>query len=284
MNSKYLLVALAMLDLVNTGFSAGPIASTSNKPACCVKELAAASPLPDRSLYQLDSSWTDDAGAAVKLVSFRGRPQIVTMFFARCEYACPLLVHDMKRIEAALPENVRTNVGFVLVSFDSERDTPAALAAYRKNHNLASNWTLLRGAPDDVLELAALLDESQKRNFEKWPILGRPINPNYFVGASYEQEIGFMKKFIGERLDWIEKQFPPVPQMDVADRSKIAFGGVSAGDIYLTLDGTDPRAPGGEVAPTAQRFTAVISRPPAAKVFARVKQDGRWSGPLLSFP
>jgi protein SCO1 len=64
----------------------------------------------------------------------------------------------MKNIEAALPENLRTNVGFTLISFDSERDTPAALQAYRAGRELSSqNWTLLRGESDDVRELAALL-------------------------------------------------------------------------------------------------------------------------------
>jgi hypothetical protein len=49
-------------------------------------------------------------------------------------------------------------VGFALVSFDSKRDTPAALADYRRARKLpAERWALLRGRPDDVLELAALL-------------------------------------------------------------------------------------------------------------------------------
>jgi protein SCO1/2 len=126
--------------------------------------VAATHPPSDRSLYQLDSSWTNDAGAALKLVSLRGRPQVVTMFFARCEFACPVLVHDMKKVEAALPEDVRAKAGFVLVSFDTERDTPATLAEYRKNHELPSNWTLLRGTPDDVLELAALLGVKFKKD------------------------------------------------------------------------------------------------------------------------
>ena len=160
MKFKYLFVALALAS-----GCAGPATLSSSKRVCCVNETAATGPLPDRSLYQLDSSWTNDAGAAVKLVSFRGRPQIVMMFFARCEYACPLLVHDMQRIEAALPENIRTNVGFVLVTFDSERDTPQALASYRKNHQLPANWILLRGAPDDVLELGALLGVKFKKDF-----------------------------------------------------------------------------------------------------------------------
>jgi protein SCO1/2 len=88
----------------------------------------------------------------------RGRPQVVAMFFASCQFTCPLTVSDMQRIEAALPENLRTNVGFTLISFDSKRDTPAALKAYRASRELSNqNWTLLRGEPDDVRELAALL-------------------------------------------------------------------------------------------------------------------------------
>jgi protein SCO1/2 len=160
------LATLAALVAVifNTGCATGSGRAASGKPSCCVDELTIPTPLSDKSLYQLDSSWTNDKSAALQLVSLRGRPQIVTMFFAKCEYACPILVHDMKRIEAALPENVRTNVGFVLVSFDSERDTPAALASYRKIHDLPPNWTLLRGAPDDVLELAALLGVKYKKD------------------------------------------------------------------------------------------------------------------------
>jgi protein SCO1/2 len=161
---RYLNTALAVFAVVNVGLAADLSTLSSNKPACCAKELTATSPLSDRSLYQLDSSWTNDASASLKLESLGGRPQVITMFFAKCEYACPLLVHDMKRIEATLPENVRTNVGFVLVSFDSERDTPAALAEYRKNHNVTANWTLLSGASDDVLELGALLGVKFKKD------------------------------------------------------------------------------------------------------------------------
>lgn len=134
------------------------------KPACCVKELAPTAPLSDRSLYQLDSPWTNDAGRGLKLAALRGKPQVVSMFFASCRFTCPVLVNDMKRIESALPANVRTNVGFLLVSFDSERDTPEALAHYRKIHGLAANWTLLSGSPDDVLELANLLGVKFKKD------------------------------------------------------------------------------------------------------------------------
>jgi protein SCO1/2 len=47
---------------------------------------------------------------------------------------------------------------FVLVSFDTGHDTVPVLRAYREQHRLdAVNWVLLRGAPGDVRELAAVL-------------------------------------------------------------------------------------------------------------------------------
>jgi len=126
-------------------------------PPCC-RLLAASSHFTDKSIYQLESTWTSDSGHQVRLGALHGRPQVVAMFFASCQYTCPLTVGDMKNIEAALPENLRTNVGFTLISFDSRRDTPEALKAYRASHGLSGrNWTLLRGEADDVRDLAALL-------------------------------------------------------------------------------------------------------------------------------
>ena len=180
--------ALAMLCLVS-GCATG-------QPACCANELAAATPVPDKSLYQLDSSWTNDQRNELKLGALRGRPQVVTMFFARCEYACPVLVHDMKKIEAALPENVRTNVGFVLVSFDTERDTPAALANYRRIHELPANWTLLRGAPDDVLELAALLGVKFKKDAR-----GQFAHSNILTVLDPHGEIATQQPGLNQRMD-----------------------------------------------------------------------------------
>ena len=133
-------------------------------PLCC-RPLAAATNYTDKSLFQLESAWTSDANRKGKLGVLRGKPQVVAMFFASCQFTCPLTVSDMQRIEAALPENLRTNTGFLLVSFDSVRDTPAALKAYRAKRELSNqNWTLLRGEPDDVRELAALLGVIYKQD------------------------------------------------------------------------------------------------------------------------
>jgi protein SCO1 len=135
------------------------------KPACCATNPLSPDHFSDTSLYQLESTWTPATGKDLKLGELKGKVQVVTMFFTHCEFACPVLVHDMTRIEAALPRSIGTNVGFVLVSFDSERDTPEVLRAYNARMEFDTNrWKLLRGSSDDVLELAALLGIKFKKD------------------------------------------------------------------------------------------------------------------------
>ena len=144
---KTLLAFLLPLAL----FAADPL------PPCCRPALPAVKPT-DKSLYLLDSKWTSDVNREIQLGVLRGRPQIVAMFFTHCEYACPILVSELKAIEAKLAPKVLAKVDFLLVSIDTQRDTPAELAAFREKRQLArERWTLLRGGADDVRELAALL-------------------------------------------------------------------------------------------------------------------------------
>lgn len=125
------------------------------KDACC-EEIAAAAFTKD-SVYQAEAGFTTDTGKAFTLSEVRGRPVVLTMFFAACGYACPLLVSDIEAIRAKLPADIRERAAVVLVSFDTARDTPAALADYRAKRGLDAHWTLLHGSADSVRELAALL-------------------------------------------------------------------------------------------------------------------------------
>jgi protein SCO1/2 len=150
------LIALWIAAVAALG--AEPIAKDDVPPCCRHANEPAAFKPTDKSLYLLDSKWTSDVGKTVPLSVFHGRPQVVAMFFTHCEYACPIILNDMKKLEAALPAEVRAKTDFLLVSFDTKRDTTDVLAAYRKKETLpADSWTLLRGGEDDVRELAALL-------------------------------------------------------------------------------------------------------------------------------
>ena len=136
------------------GWAADPV-----KP-CCAEDAKGAGPVAptsNRSVYQIDSTWTDDAGRPASLASLQGRPVVLAMFFTNCEFACPIIVSNMLRIQEALPPESRAKARFVLVSFDSDRDSPAALRLYRNRMRLGPAWVLLHGQPDDVRELAMVL-------------------------------------------------------------------------------------------------------------------------------
>jgi protein SCO1/2 len=157
--------------------------ATAAKPSCC-EEIASAAPLSARSLYQLDAKWTDDAGRTVTLATWRGRPVVLAMFFASCEYACPVLVHDIQRLREKLSPEARERTQVVLVTFDTVRDTPAALQAFRERMKLDSHWSLLTGADDAVRELAMLLGVKFKQDAR-----GQFAHSNLFTVLNPEGEI-----------------------------------------------------------------------------------------------
>jgi len=155
-----------ILSLILLGHGVAiPQTNHSPEPAhpCC-RSLAASAPVSDRSIYQLTSDWVTDSGNTTKLAALRGKPQVVAMFFASCQGACPILVHEMQSLKETFPAGTRTNVGFVLVTFDPEKDTPDALRAYRASRHLADGqWTILRGRPEDAQELALVLGVKYRR-------------------------------------------------------------------------------------------------------------------------
>ena len=51
---------------------------------------------------------------------------------------------------------------------------------------------------------ALYIDHASQRNFQKWDILGTYVWPNYYVGNTYQDEINFLKNWIGDRLVWID--------------------------------------------------------------------------------
>ena len=136
-----------------------------------------------------------------------------------------------------------------------------------------------------VDEMAALLNESQARNFRRWPIMGRYVHPNWYVGRSYEDEITWMKQWIQNRLAWIDQQFLAAPLLTLKGGSRVPTGALTlqavAGKIYYTVDGTDPRAPGGDLSPKARLYEAPISLKEPIQIFARARVQNRWSYPAV---
>jgi len=167
--------------------------------ACCAAapvERRVTTALPAGSLYQAEVGFVTDAGRPFRLEELRGRPVMIAMFFSQCSYACPATVTDLIRIREKLPDARRAEARIVMVSFDTERDTPAALKAFRESRGLPEDWVLLHGADDAVRELAALLGVKFKREKD-----GNFAHSNLITILSRDGEITHQRAGLSGGLD-----------------------------------------------------------------------------------
>jgi protein SCO1 len=111
----------------------------------------------ERSVYQLDSSWVEDNGHALRLSALEGDVQLLALIYTTCTGVCPITVKAMQMFSRNIPGDIKSRIRFLLVTVDPEQDTLAALREYRREMKLDRRWKLLRGSPEDVRELAAVL-------------------------------------------------------------------------------------------------------------------------------
>lgn len=78
--------------------------------------------------------------------------------------------------------------------------------AYTRWHHLRNNQI-----SDEVLlyqidSITSFLDEAQVRNYNRWPILGEYVWPNYdWQNNNYEDEVSFFENWLFNRLEWIDE-------------------------------------------------------------------------------
>lgn len=140
---------------------------------------------------------------------------------------------------------------------------------------------------------AAELAEAQPREHARWGVPPR--------GGSYAGEIAHTKQWLADRIAFMESQFVAPPALNresgqIAAGFQLQITQPGAGTIYFTLDGSDPRAPGGGVAPGAVAYTGPVTLNATADVQARVYNPAHtsltgqhnpplsslWSGPVAA--
>lgn len=113
---------------------------------------------PSDSLYQLEAPLTAQDGRSIGLDVYRGKPVLVTMFYASCQATCPLIIDTLRAIEKKLPPGQAKDLRVLLVSIDAGHDTPAVLAATAKERRLdTTRWTLAHADERHVRLIAAAL-------------------------------------------------------------------------------------------------------------------------------
>lgn len=76
---------------------------------------------------------------------------------------------------------------------------------------------------------AALLNESQVRNFQRWPILGEWVWPNYYYGNTYQEEVNWFKNWTQQRLNWVDANISQIGALGrEIDCANVAKPGVTS--------------------------------------------------------
>lgn len=121
-------------------------------------EKKATSSVSFTTIYGLPGTWQTQTGESIALTALRGKPRIISLGFTRCEYACPKIFSDMKRIEAALGPDA-AKVGFMFFSIDPKNDTPEAMTKKMSELKVdPAQWTMLTAPDSTVRELAVALE------------------------------------------------------------------------------------------------------------------------------
>ncbi|MHA8088970.1 CotH kinase family protein [Aquirufa antheringensis] len=114
-------------------------------------------------------------------------------------------------------------------------------ASFRKA--LATRWKTVRSSFLNTNTLFATIDSAQIalkdpliRNFQKYPLMGKKIWPNYYVGASLSDEVNWLKNWIQGRLVWLDAQMAvfdsPILAVREEDASAIVYPNPSTSGLF----------------------------------------------------
>ena len=96
--------------------------------------------------------------------------------------------------------------------WDKLRNDPAFRGLVRSRWQQLRASTFSNTAINGVIDsLAAVVQEGQGRNFQRWPILGQWVWPNAFVGSTYASEINYLKTWLAGRLIWMDNEINGFP-------------------------------------------------------------------------
>ena len=91
-------------------------------------------------------------------------------------------------------------------------------------NKLSSRWKELRRSVintnyiyQQIDSVQAVLKEPLARNFQRYPLFGKYIWPNGFVGANMDQEIAYLKDWFPKRIAWIESKIQMLSPLILAN-------------------------------------------------------------------
>jgi protein SCO1/2 len=96
----------------------------------------------------------DPSGRAVSLAGLRGRVVVLTFLYTHCPDECPLIAEKLHATAGQMGDAM-SKVSFVAISVDPDNDTPAAIQAFLRQHQIEGQLTFLTGSNDQLASVWA---------------------------------------------------------------------------------------------------------------------------------
>jgi protein SCO1 len=98
---------------------------------------------------------TTHEGRRLALRELRGKVVAITFIYTSCADTCPLLTAKLAGLQSRLGADFGSQVAFVSITVDPERDTPAVLKRYAGEHGAKTDgWMFLTGTPAEIQQVA----------------------------------------------------------------------------------------------------------------------------------
>lgn len=161
--SKFLSIVVIAALFLFFGCSGEKSDSKTDSPSKTAQTIDTTGALPDMSVYQITSLWTNQNGEQLQLKKLRGHIVVAVMIYTSCTSACPILVEKVRNIHDELTSEENSKITYVFISIDPKDDTPEKLKAFAKKKGMDSpQYVFLRSSLENTRTLSAVLGVSFK--------------------------------------------------------------------------------------------------------------------------
>lgn len=115
----------------------------------------------------LDFRLVDQFGQRVSLADFGGKVVVLTFLYTSCPDVCPLVAQRLRATHGLLGDDA-SDVAFLVVTVDPERDTVSRLYEYSRKLDMLDTWHFLTGSRAEL----------------------EPVWEHYWVGKVWKDEKG----------------------------------------------------------------------------------------------
>ena len=178
---------------------------------------------------------TDQNGQTVSLQGLRGRVVVLTFLYTSCPDICPFTTARLHQVHQMLGKEA-SQVVFLAVTMDPERDTVERVRQYSEQWNMADKWHFLTGSRE---ELAPLWDYYWAGDGARRAMEGSERDQALEHGHdSFGLDTSALQGWVG---DYMVEHLAPIHLIDRQGKVRVAMSSAFqvedlAHDVRLLLD------------------------------------------------